>query len=107
MSRSAQQAVNDYLSSMFSDTLEESLSDAVDKVVEIPVQPQDSIPAEYRLSIGVDAFALLNGEADPMFVRYLTYLNILNLACQLPQGRIKRYCLSHCQMLLAQGAVYE
>lgn len=107
MSRSAQQAVNDYLFSMFNDSLEGSLNDLLNESVEDPIQPQDSIPSDSRMTSAMDVFAFVSEETQDTCLRFFAYLTILNIACQLPHGRIKNYCLSHCQMLLAQGVWHE
>ncbi|EAT12582.1 hypothetical protein HF888_11810 [Bermanella marisrubri] len=107
MSRSAQQAVNDYLFSMFNDGIEESLNDLLNEPVDESIGAQDSIPADSRMTIAIDSFALAHDDGQDKCFRFLAYLTILNITCQLPPSRIKNYCLSHCQMLLARGAWHE
>jgi len=104
MSRSAQEAVSDYLFSMFNDSV---LSENVQQQV-TSYEAMDSIPAERRLCVGMDSYSFMSLTfASTQHQRYLAFLCILNLSMSIPAGKLQQYCIRQCQTLsLAQRSLH-
>ena len=105
MMNNANKAVSDYLNSMFMDlTLAECVTEPLMEppVVQGEIKAADSIDVGQRLEPCLDLFQfmLIGNESKSNPQCFLALLALIQLSGQLPESRVKVYCLRQSQILL-------